>query len=229
MSDLAPIELIADAADKLGDLVSEVVFLGGAVVGLLVTDTATRPPRATKDVDVAIEISSLVDFYELDKRLRAKGFENDIRGPVCRYLHGSLMIDVMPTHLASLGSANRWYKLALETAQPHVLDSGTAINLITATCFLATKMEAYNSPNREDHHDILVSRDFGDVIRVIDGRPSIVGEVKSALADLRNFLRERFAGILHENYLEEAISEHVDAGRQDLVVERIKSLVAAQC
>ena len=40
------------------------------MVGLLITDTAARPPRATKDVDVTIEIGTLSEFYALDATLR---------------------------------------------------------------------------------------------------------------------------------------------------------------
>ena len=44
-------------AAALGDLVREVVFLGGAAVGLLVTDPLASPPRATADIDVIVEVA----------------------------------------------------------------------------------------------------------------------------------------------------------------------------
>jgi hypothetical protein len=226
MSELPPIELIAYAADKLGILVADVVFLGGAVVGLLVTDPVARPPRVTKDVDVAIEVSNLIDYYDLDKKLLAKGFTNDLRGPMCRYLHGLIMIDVMPIHPKVLGFSNRWYPLALATANQHKLANGITIKLISAACFLGTKLEAFSDPKREEHHNIFTSRDFADVVRVIDGRSTIVDEVFAAPSDLRDFLREQSVWILHENYLEEAIAEHVDADREDLVVERLNAFAA---
>lgn len=226
MSDVPLIELVAHAADRLGDLRNEVVFLGGAVVGLLITDRAARAPRSTRDVDVVVEVGSRVDYYRLDERLRSMGFANDIRGPVCRYLHGSHMIDVMPTHPEILGFANRWYSLAVRTAQPYTLENGLTINLITAPCFLGTKMEAFDDPNREEHQDIFTSRDFGDAVRVIDGRATIVDEVLASSKQLRDYLQERFARILRERYLYEAIAEHVEEGREGLVINRINSFVA---
>ncbi len=57
MRAVPPIELLNYAAEKLGDLCPEVVFLGGAVVSLLTTEKGGLPPRFTNDVDVAIEIS----------------------------------------------------------------------------------------------------------------------------------------------------------------------------
>lgn len=89
-----PIELLNEASEKLGDLCQEVVFLGGAVVSLLVSERGGLPPRVTKDVDVAIELGgTLLDTYELDRRLLDLGFQNDMTGPVCRYLHGSCVLE----------------------------------------------------------------------------------------------------------------------------------------
>lgn len=162
MSHLPPIELILSAAERLGDLCQEVTFLGGAVVSLLTTDRGVRPPRPTKDVDVVIEINGRMAYYELDRRLLELGFQNDMRGPICRYLHGVIMIDVMPTDPDVLGFSNSWYPLAIATARPHTLANGVTINLNTPACFLATKMEAFDSPTREDHGDMFTSRDFED-------------------------------------------------------------------
>lgn len=227
MTDLTPIELIVYAAHKLGDLRDEVAFLGGAVVGLLITEAGGIPLRATKDVDVVVEVGTRVDYYRVDERLRKLGFSNDMNGPVCRYLHDGIAVDVMPTDPDVLGFANRWYPLAMKSAKLMTLRDGIDINLITAPCFLATKMEAFDDSGREGHGDIFASRDFGDVIRVIDGRPSLVKEVLVASDELHGYLRERFARVLAENYLEEAIAEHVDSGREEIVVHRIKALASA--
>lgn len=221
MNELTPIELIAHAAYTLGEMRNEVVFLGGAVVGLLITERGGVSLRATKDVDVVMEIGARMDWYRIDERLRKLGFVNDMNGPVCRYLHGMLVVDVMPTDPGVLGFANRWHPLAVRTAEPVTLPDGLDIKLITAPCFLATKMEAFDDAGREGHGDIFASRDFGDVIRVIDGRPSIAEEVLAAPDELRHYLRERFVLVLAESYLEEAIAEHVDPDRESVVIERI--------
>lgn len=226
MSEVSPIELIVFAAEKLQELRQQVVFLGGAVVGLLVTEEGGIPLRATKDVDVLVEIATRIDYYRIDKRLRELGFSNDVNGPVCRYQHGMVMLDVMPTDPEALGFANRWYPEAMQSAGQMTLPQGIEINLISSPCFLATKLEAFGDPEREGHDDIFVSRDFGDVIRVIDGRPSLVNEVLTASVELRTYLQERFADLMRERYLEEAILEHVDPGREDMVVERIRALAA---
>lgn len=43
-------------ADALGELCGHVVFLGGAVVGLLVSDPLAESVRATYDVDAVVNL-----------------------------------------------------------------------------------------------------------------------------------------------------------------------------
>lgn len=116
MSAHPSIVMVQYAAEKLGDLRTELVFLGGAVVGLFATERGARPPRTTEDVDVTVQVSKITEFYALDQALISKGFANDMNGPICRYLHGSLKLDVMPMNPDVLGFTNRWYPLAIETA-----------------------------------------------------------------------------------------------------------------
>lgn len=219
-----PIELLTIAAEKLGDLRDEVVFVGGAVVGLLLTDPGAPPPRVTHDVDVAIEVSgSLLEDRALDRRLLGLGFSNDIYGPTCRYRHGETVLDVIPVSGHDDG-INRWYRLAMTTAQKRVLPNRIPIRVIAAECFLATKLAAFGSPDREHHHDPLLSRDFGDIVRVLDGRPTIVGEVMNARDDLREFVRSGLRSLLASRYVEEAVADHVDAGRERLTIERMEEI-----
>jgi hypothetical protein len=53
-------------------------FVGGAVVCVLVDDPTLTEIRPTKDVDVIVEILTRVDYYALEERLRAAGFQHDI-------------------------------------------------------------------------------------------------------------------------------------------------------
>ena len=67
------IALLERAASALDDLLKEVVFLGGATIGLWITDPAAPEPRPTKDVDVIVEVTSRGRFAEFEERLRAHG------------------------------------------------------------------------------------------------------------------------------------------------------------
>ena len=226
MSQPPPVELIMVAAERLGDLCQDVTFLGGAVVGLLATDRGVREPRPTKDVDVVIELHGRMAYYELDRRLLKPGFQNDMRGPVCRYLHGVIILDVMPTDPVVLGFSNTWYPLAIETARPYALANGIMINLITPACFLATKMEAFDSPTREDHGDMFASRDFEDVVTLLDGRGDIAQEVSRAGAQLRVCIQDGFKRLRDHPSYELGVQAHLDEGRLETVLERIDAIIA---
>ena len=55
------IDLLELGASVLGDLVDEVVFVGGATVTLWITDPTAPPRRPTKDVDVIVEVAARAD------------------------------------------------------------------------------------------------------------------------------------------------------------------------
>lgn len=66
------IELLLLAVHQLGDLVDEMVFLGGCATGLLLTDGAAPPIRVTKDVDAIVQVTTKAEYYKLSERLRQK-------------------------------------------------------------------------------------------------------------------------------------------------------------
>jgi hypothetical protein len=64
------IVMIERVAAALGPLCQEVVFVGGAVVRLLVTDPGINEFRLTDDVDVIIDVASRRALADLDVTLR---------------------------------------------------------------------------------------------------------------------------------------------------------------
>lgn len=225
MNPLPSIELIKAAAEKLGAFREEVVFVGGAVVGLLLTDPAAPAPRFTRDVDVVMNLMSRMDFYRAEDRLRALGFTGDPSGPVCRYLHESVVLDLLPSSPEVIGFASRWYPLTLQTAWKRTLDGNLEINVISAPCFLATKMEAFTDTSRDGHEDLFLSRDFEDLIRVLDGRPEVVNEVRESPDEVRHYLALWLSDLRRRRYLVEAIAAHVDPGREEFVMARLDALI----
>lgn len=153
------LDLLEDAATKLTPLLPEVVFIGGATLGLLVTDEGAAPIRGTINVDVIAEIRTYADYTAFSGRLQALGFVEDARegAPVCRWVNEDLTLDVMPLEKSVFGFSNIWYRGALEAAHRVTLPSGTEIRIITAPFFLATKMEAFRGRGRGDFfasHDL---------------------------------------------------------------------------
>jgi hypothetical protein len=67
---LSPVEMIRIVAQGLGDLRSEVAFLGGAILGLIITDPAAREARPTEDVDLVIEVATTIEYGLFEEKLR---------------------------------------------------------------------------------------------------------------------------------------------------------------
>lgn len=222
---LPPVEMVRAVAHLLGDLRSEVAFLGGAVMGLLVTDPAAREPRPTQDVDVIVEVTAKREYDFLEERLRQLGFENVMEGPICRFRHGDHLMDVMPTAEEVLGFGNPWYSGALEEAVEMDLGRGVSGRVITAPYFLATKLAAFDSPHREGHGDLVASRDFEDIVTVVDGRHEVVLEVARSRTELRTYLAEKVHQLRGLRAFEEGVAAHLDIDeasqrRVALVLER---------
>jgi len=72
-------EMIKKVAGKLGSLRQKVVFLGGSATGFHITDEAAPEIRATKDVDIIVEVASRVDYHKLEKTLQGLGFSQKMQ------------------------------------------------------------------------------------------------------------------------------------------------------
>jgi predicted nucleotidyltransferase len=59
---LKVVEKVATALDELN---KDVIYVGGAIVSLYVTDEGAEQPRPTKDIDIAVQISSYGQMNEL--------------------------------------------------------------------------------------------------------------------------------------------------------------------
>lgn len=75
-------------AEGLGELNENMVYVGGAVAELYVTDPAKTDIRETMDIDCVTQLSSYGKLAELEELLRKKGFHNDTSpsAPICRWI-----------------------------------------------------------------------------------------------------------------------------------------------
>lgn len=217
--------MIATVARALGaELLERVAFLGGCATGLLVTDEVTREAiRHTQDVDLIIGAVTLGEWTRLKRKLELRGFrcspEDDI---ICRMRLDTLIVDFMPQDEQVLGFTNRWYALALETAQSYRLTSELTIPLVTPALFVATKLEAYRGRGRNDP---LASHDLEDLINLFDGRADIVEQIAAADAEVRRFIAIEIAALLQNRDFSNAVSGNLrDSDREDIVVDRLESV-----
>ena len=223
------VTMIRHVAERLGNLRKLVVFLGGAVTGLLLTDAAAPEARSTKDVDIIVEIGSYTEYAHFEEALRSLGLIQ-VQDVICRWNFGGVLVDVMPTDETVLGFSNRWYSHALETAEDYDLTAGLIIRLVTAPCFVATKLEAFRHPHRENGGDYLLSRDMADIIAVLDGRQELVSEIISSDEGVRVFLQEQFQQMLSDRDFWDALPAHLlpdeaSQRRLSLLIQRVENIV----
>ena len=222
------IQILEIAAERLITLTEEIVFVGGCATGLLLTDPASSPVRATIDVDVLVEVATLAEYHLLSEQLRQLGFVEDTSedAPICRWKTSDAILDVMPTDPKILGFGNRWFTLAYEASEWTTLPSGKRIRLLQAPYFLATKLEAFECRGENDY---LMSRDMEDIVTVMDGRSEIVSEVQKAGKNLKDYLAVRCSMLLNERDFLDALPGHLlpDAAsqaRSALIIDRFNTI-----
>jgi hypothetical protein len=88
-----------------------------------------------------------------------------------------MILHVMPIEDRILGFTNRWYRAAMDAAQGTELEPGLRIRVVTASYFVATKLEAFRGRGRGDSTN---SHDLEDLLAVVDGRKVIVAEIAGA-------------------------------------------------
>ena len=215
------------AAARLQPLLPEIVFVGGCVTGLLLTDPGAAPIRPTLDVDAIVEIASYADFTRLENQLLGLGFRRNEAALICRWFADDLILDLMPTDPSILGFSNLWYSPALKNAEVIRIEEHR-IRVITAPYFLATKLEAFRGRGKADYG---MSHDLEDIITILDGRPELADEVSKSPRDLRQYLGTEFRSLLDNLAFRDALPGHLlpDAISQEritIVLQRIRGIIA---
>ncbi len=199
------------------------------MAGLLITDEGAGAPRATYDVDAIAEIASYAEYDLFGDRLRTLGFSEDSSegAPLCRWVNMPTVLDLMPLDAQILGFSSRWYGAALESAVPIKLADDLGIRVAPAPYFLATKLEAFLG---RGGHDYMDSHDLEDLVMVVDGRASIVGEIESE-SGLRAWVGREIRILLADQRFIDALPGYLlpDAASQarlGLVLERFRTLAS---
>jgi len=210
------IHMLEIVASGLKDLLPEFVFVGGATVTLYLSDELFQSDssiRPTNDVDCVIEIASRTDYLKLEKKLRALGFKNSVEqgAPVCRWTYSGVTVDIMPTEPSILGFSNVWYKPAMKNSVVVKLPSEAEIRTFSVCYFIATKVEAFKGRGKMD---FLVSKDFEDIVTVVDGRKQIRNDLFAAPNDLRDYLRREMKAWIKNDHFLQSIIAHLPNERR---------------
>ncbi len=204
------IDRVAAVAADLGDLVTRVVFIGGAIAPLLQTDPPFPRARVTSDVDGVVASSTYAESERLHRELARRGFRQAIGDT--RHVHrwtspSGIPFDLVPAGEHLGGSGNPWDVIAIETAVEATIGGGVTIRHVSVSAFLAQKWAAHHDRGRADP---LGSHDLEDILALLASRPTILEEVAAAPAALRAYVAEQAKNFLADVNADDLLAAHLN-------------------
>lgn len=112
--------------------------------------------------------------------------------------------------------AGRGYVHAVEVELP----AGRSIRAIPPHFLLATKLEAFRGRGKQDFYE---SRDFEDIVRLIDGRGQLPEEVAAAPQDVRDYIAEQLEFASEQDQFDNGLEGALPAGPD--VRERVDEVI----
>lgn len=210
MSGKRHLEMIAIIARGLKELKEEVVFVGGATVGIHVTDPAAPEVRLSEDVDCVVEITTRNQYHDFEQKLRRLGFKEPPGDdhPICRWIYSGVIVDIMPTNEKILGFSNKWYKEGMLKAKKINLPGGIEVSIFSVPYLMATKLEAFKG---RGHDDFLGSADMEDIVALVDGCEGLTDEIQQSSEKLRKYFQEELQTLLKNDRFLEAVRAHIES------------------
>lgn len=190
---------LREVAKLLGDMKDDVVFVGGATVGLYIDDKAAPIPQPSEDIDCVVEIATYGEWCAFENEIRKKGFQDidstgvDDNPPTCRKFILGMKIDFMPADENVLGYGNPWFKKGLENSIVATLGD-LEVKIFKLEYFVATKLKAFN--DRGLSGDIRFSQDLEDLTELIDGSTNFESEIANSDETPKRFILDEFKKIL---------------------------------
>jgi hypothetical protein len=196
--------------NALGELKNKVVFVGGATISLY-ADAGAFAIRPTEDVDVVVEVWGYAGYADLNDKLIQYGFRNvaEAGAPVVRYKIKGIVVDVLPTDSSMFGFNSKWYPEGFTNAVPCKIDKEHIVKILTPVFFLATKLEAFKDRGQNDGR---TSKDFEDIVFILENRRAIWEELTQTSGELRTYLVAEFRKWMKNRSFEEWVDCHVEPG-----------------
>ena len=219
------LQIVEKVALALEEINNEVIYVGGAVVSLYVTDEGAEQPRPTKDIDISVQVSTYAQMDKLRERLALKKiFPAPKEKIMYRYTYEEILIDFIPFEETPLGPTNSWLKRGFDYA--YTIEVGQlAIKILPVSLFLATKWEAFKNRGSDPRS----SHDFEDIVYVIDNNLEVVEEIFNGTKNVQSYLKEMSREILNHPSRNEIIECHINPftanERREMVVEKLKRIL----
>lgn len=216
--------MLGCVANALGnDLLSQVAFTGGSVMGLLITDEFIKESiRHTEDVDLIVEVIGYAGWNDFQRQLKKRGFRHSMQDNImCRMRLNGLVVDFMPDNADILGFTNRWYKDALKTSIICNLNDNRPIRVVSPVYFAATKLEAYLG---RGNNNPMSSQDVEDILNLFDGRIELVHEIEKSNTDVKKFIAAQLQLLLAHQDFDYVVQSTVkgNTDREELLLERLE-------
>ena len=177
-------EVLILVAQALGEeLLKEVVFVGGVTTSTYIENNTSPSITPTEDVDLIVKIVSQIEYEQFEKRIGQRGFKRNLLdpGPTCRFFLKEIMVDFMPLNEKILGFSNTWYQDGFENSVDLRIGQ-ISIKTLSFPYFLATKLEAFESRGKNSF--LWESKDFEDIVVVLNGRNNLVLDLKRLPRDV---------------------------------------------
>lgn len=226
MNQNSVLEQTRNVARQLEPLLPDLVFVGGCLTGLLITDPAValgRPP-----VDMVAEVMTYVEYSAMEKRIHNLGFAQGgwEDASFCRWEKGSARVDLLPLCTSILGFANPWHHPAMDNAVSFDVGGGLNIRMAPAPFFVAAKVDAFRT---DGHSDFAGGHDLVDVIVVVDGRAELTTEIAEAPDEVRWFLSHQFGELIQSEGFHQAIAAYLMRGavsqaRSGTILSRMEAI-----
>ena len=193
---------IKKVATALKDLNTQVMYVGGAIVSIYIDDPTADDVRPTKDIDISTQILSLGELEQLRLKLIERGFKQSWEDEViCRFRIEDIKVDVMGTTPIGWAPANPWFESGFAKKQLVKVEDAD-IYILPLSYYLCTKFSAFYDRGATDPR---TSKDFEDVVYLLNYTSNIKEQIISAPSDVQTYLKNAFKEILDKDTLKEAI------------------------
>ena len=211
------LDAIKTVALAFGELNEKIVFVGGAVVNLYADDPGAPEVRPTKDIDIVLEITSLLELENLRKKFAKRGIKvTKDEKIVCRFSYRNILLDVMSTKEVGWAPSNPWFSKGFNHLESYTLDNIT-INILPVAFYLASKFVAYTARGTDPR----ISHDFEDIIYILDNRKTLVKDITESDIVVKSFVIDQLKELRDDVFLQEAVLAHLEPATQ---IERFEML-----
>lgn len=193
-------------SERLGDLVEEILVVGGCSPALILDINTSPDLRPTYDVDIVIQAESYGKYMGFIQKIKERGFVERQGDPIGRYASGEIVVDVIPTEADVLGFSNRWYKRAFDSPISKKLPSGRVLKTIAPVFFVAAKLEAFQARGQED---LMASADLEDIITVLVEYPSFQEELREVDRNVQEYIIGEFQKLTSDENYPHFLSAHL--------------------